>query len=338
MRRKPVPEELLQFLRDFDHFYILGHIEPDGDCIGSQIALGLFLSRIGNSSTLVNPGPFERTEVRHFAPRFSRELPKRRSEKEAIIIVDCSTLDRIGDLAEQLDGRPVAVIDHHASGELFGDVRFVDASIPATTLLVQAVIETLGEAPAPDEAKMLFFGLATDTGFFRFLDENSGDVFHAAARLAETGASPRETSALISSGRTFASRKLIGRLLERAKPYADGRFILTYMTAEERSEFGKENRDSDALYQLLLSIEGCEVIAFLREESEAVCKGSLRATSEIDVGEIATHVGGGGHQKAAGFLNRASLQETREKVIRLVTERLESQDGYPPSPTQAAQL
>ncbi|MFP4302820.1 MAG: DHH family phosphoesterase [Spirochaetaceae bacterium] len=338
MQRQPVPEELLQFLRDFDHFHVLGHIEPDGDCIGSQIALALFLNRSGKKAHLVNPGPFERAEVRHFASRFASELPRRTSEQEAVIILDSSTLDRIGDLAAQLDGRPVAVIDHHASGEHFGDIRFVDPSIPATTLMVQAVIESFEETPAPDEASMLFFGLATDTGFFRFLDQNGGDVFHAAGRLTDAGASPRESSALISGGRTFASRKLIGRLLERATSHAGGRFILTYMTAAERREFGKENRDSDTLYQLLLSIEECEVIAFVREESETVCKGSLRATSEIDVGEIATHLGGGGHQKAAGFLNRGSLQETTAKVVRLVTERLESQNGYPPSSASASQL
>jgi phosphoesterase RecJ-like protein len=338
MQREPVPEELLRFLRDYDHFYILGHIEPDGDCIGSQLALSLFLSRRGKSTRLVSPGPFERTEIRHFAPRFATFLPPKEHHREAVVIVDCSTLDRIGDLAEQLDGRPVAVIDHHATGDIFGDVRFMDASVPATTLLVLSTIEALEATPSKDEAEMLFFGLATDTGFFRFLDSQSSDVFDAAGRLVAAGASPRETSALISSGRTFASRKLIGRLLSRATAYAEGRFILTYMTAEERLEFGKENRDSDALYSLLLSIEGCEVIAFLREESETVCKGSLRATSDIHVGEIASHLGGGGHQKAAGFLNRDSLAGTMEKVVSLVTERMGGQHRYPPSRNSAAQL
>lgn len=338
MQRKPVPEELLQFLRDYDHFHVLGHVDPDGDCIGSQIGLSLFLNRLGKSTSLVSPGPFERTEVRHFSSRFSTALEAKVSDREAIAIVDCSTLDRIGPLAEQLDGRPVAVIDHHATGEIFGDVRHIDSSIPATTLLVQAIIEALDDIPSKDEAEMLFFGLATDTGFFRFLDSRSSDVFHAASRLVAGGASPRDTSALISSGRTFASRKLIGRLLNRATAYAEGRFILTYMTAQERTEFGKENRDSDALYSLLLSIEGCQAIAFLREESETVCKGSLRATGEVDVGEVASHLGGGGHQKAAGFLNRDSLNATIEKVVSLVTERLGGHDRYPPSRSSAAQL
>lgn len=338
MQRKPVPDELLEFLRDFEHFHILGHMEPDGDCIGSQVALSLFLNRRKKSTRLANPGPFERTEIRHFASRFSTTLPPRERDKEAVVIVDCSTLDRIGELADQLEGRPVAVLDHHATGELFGDVRFIDASIPATTLLILATIEAFGLTPSKDEAEMLFFGLATDTGFFRFLDSRSRDVFEAASRLVEAGASPRDTSALISSGRTFASRKLIGRLLSRATAYAGGRFVLTYMTAEERNEFGKENRDSDALYSLLLSIEGCEVIAFLREESETVCKGSLRATSDLDVGEVASHLGGGGHQKASGFLNRDSLKGTMEKVVALVTERLEGQNHYPPGRSSAAQM
>lgn len=338
MQRKPVPEELLRFLRDYDHFHVLGHVEPDGDCIGSQIGLSLFLNRLGKSTSLVSPGPFERTEVRHFSSRFASQLEPKAGEQEAIVIVDCSTLDRIGELAEQIDGRPVAVIDHHATGEIFGDVRYIDASIPATTLLVQGTIEALRETPSKDEAEMLFFGLATDTGFFRFLDSRSGDVFRAASRLVSAGASPRDTSALISSGRTFASRKLIGRLLNRATAYADGRFILTYMTAQERLEFGKENRDSDALYSLLLSIEGCEVIAFLREESETACKGSLRASGDIDVGEVASHLGGGGHQKASGFLNRDSLNGTIENVVSLVIERLGGHDRYPPSRSSAARL
>lgn len=328
MQRRPVPESLLDYIRDHHRFYILGHIEPDGDCIGSQVGLARFLARIGKEPHLVSPGPFQRTEIRHFAQEFSEHIPPEDSEPrgaetgdEAVIIVDCSTLDRIGHLAGELRSLPVAVIDHHSSGEAFGDLRFVDPSVAATTLMIQALIERYGELPSPDEAQMLFFGLATDTGFFRFLGRESEDVFGAASRLVDAGASPRDVSAMISSGRTFASRRLIGRLLNRAEAYAGGAFIMTHMTAEEREEFSKENRDSDALYGLLLAIEGCEVIALIREEP-GLCKGSLRATGEVDVGEIASLLGGGGHQKAAGFLLHAGVEETMARVREEVEKRL----------------
>ncbi len=326
MQPTPVPEELIAFIRDTRRFYILGHIEPDGDCIGSQIATARFLGRIGKETVLVSPGPFQRTEIHHFAGEFTDHIPEPSSEetKEAAIILDCSTLDRIGHLAGELRNLPVAVIDHHSSGEHFGDIRFVDPGAASTTLLVLSIIERFGEHPTADEAQMLFFGLATDTGFFRFLDRGSQEVFDAAGRLVAAGASPRDVSAMISSGRTFASRKLIGRLLDRSESYAGGQFIMTYMTALEREEFSRENRDSDALYGLLLSIEGCEVIALVREEP-GLCKGSLRATGEVDVGEVASLLGGGGHKKAAGFLSHASLEQTMRTLKELILPRLPGQ-------------
>lgn len=326
-----VPDELLSFIEAYETYYILGHVEPDGDCIGSQLSLSLFLRRIGKKTQLVSPGPFERSEVRHFADRFLTSIPPASDDgersPEAVIIVDCSTLDRIGNLAEELRGLPVAVIDHHSSGEIFGDVRFVDSTVAATTLLVQALIEARGETIATNEAELLFFGLATDSGFFRFLDRSSEDVFAAASRLVAAGASPREVSGMIVGGRSFASRKLIGNLLSRAQSYFHGRFVLTYMTADERREYGKENRDSDALYGLLLSIDECEAIAFIREESSDVCKGSLRASGPVDVGKVASTLGGGGHQKAAGFLQRRSLTDTIKEVVARVGVELGEESG-----------
>jgi len=176
---------IIDFLGKYSGYYIVGHKEPDGDCIGSQLALGAFLSRQGKKVMLLSSGPFSRTEIATFAVDFVDTLGGSALDvaSSAIIVVDCSSLSRIGSVADCLpSGLPLAFIDHHASGEASGDVRFVDPMAPAVTYLVQGIIEAF-DAPTRQEAEYLLFGLCTDTGFFRHLDERSGDVFAAVGRL-----------------------------------------------------------------------------------------------------------------------------------------------------------
>lgn len=200
-----VPDELLTFLRQFSTLYLVGHEEPDVDCLASCLALGGFLSRtLGTTCRYLDAGPFDRREVARLAPNFetSLSLPEREAHANAgVVILDCSGPSRVGRLGEQIAGLPTAVIDHHPTGGSnepeFGDVRFVDSSAPAACYLALLVIEAFGETPTADEAELLLFGIATDTGFFRHLTEHTGGLFSAVSRLVDAGASPKAVHALV---------------------------------------------------------------------------------------------------------------------------------------------
>lgn len=312
------PPGLLQALGEFDHYLIAGHSHPDGDCIASQLALGSFLKRRGKGVTLLSPGPFRRPELSPWRQDFREAVPRRSDlpKRTASIVVDASALERTGDLAEDLSRYPLVVIDHHTAGNPFGKVRYVQPQSPSTTLLIQQIIEALGEKPTREEAEHLFFGFCTDTGFFRHLTPTDFPVFPLISRLVEAGAAPRQGYYQMNGGRTLASRKLLARLIDRAESHFEGRLIFTWEKGEDRRNFGCEDRDSDRLYELLLTIEGCDGVCALREESPGSFSVGLRSLNCVDVGQLAGLFGGGGHQRAAGCLIKAeSMDLVKDQLL-----------------------
>jgi phosphoesterase RecJ-like protein len=326
MRDFSPPPPLLEFLSSHTTYYLISHTEPDGDCLASSLALGHYLERHGKRVKHFNEGPFIRTEIKGMEPIFRDSAdPAEISDDEdpAAVVLDCSTRERVGGLGSALDRMPVAVVDHHAAGEPFGDVIYVDDTAPSTSVLIQAAIEAAGAALTTEEAELILFGLSTDTGFFRHLDVGSGRAFRAVSRLVDAGASPKETFDRMYGGKSLAARKLLARLLERTEAHAGGRLALTYETMADTAEFGRENRDSDTLYQLLMGTKHCSVIALVREEDENICTGSLRSSDDTDVSKVARSFGGGGHKRAAGFMLEETLAETygrvKEAMLALVT-------------------
>ncbi|MFP4266583.1 MAG: DHH family phosphoesterase [Spirochaetaceae bacterium] len=312
----PVPEELLAALKGFSRFVLIGHEEPDGDCLSSQKGLGSFLRRRGGDTVLVSPGPFTKKEISRLSGDFSSHIPDTHRDRGTLsIVLDCSTIDRIGYLAEELGETPTAVIDHHSSGRSFGDIKYIDQEAPSVTYMVQKIITAMGDVPQADEAETLLFGLCTDTGFFRHLESESAPVFESAAELVKAGASPKRIHAAMYGGRTLASRTLLGILLSRTEALYNGRLLVTYETLEEKEKYGEENRDSDTLYRHLQEVEGCQVVLLIREESPGECSAGLRSNNHIDVGKIAGTFGGGGHAKAAGFMRYSTIKETLEAAV-----------------------
>ena len=309
---KKVPPELVDFFARYSTYIIAGHREPDGDCIGSTLALASFLERRGKKTILLSAGPFKRPEIKRYESIYQKEInAEAMPENTAVVVIDCSNIDRVGDAAKGLERFPLALIDHHATNDSNHEYCYVDGTAPSTTVLVQAVIEAMGDAPTLDEANMLLFGLCTDTGFFRHLDARSAATFEYTARLVAAGANPKKIFALMNSGKSFGSRILISRILSRIKPYYGGRLIVSYETIEDTEEYGLEGRDSDNLYQLIQSIADVEAIVLVRQETETRCSVGFRSLDRIDVSKVATGFGGGGHRQASGL----SIEGTIEPLI-----------------------
>jgi len=313
-----VPDKLIQSLQENDSFILIGHKNPDGDCLSSQRALGSFLERMEKNVLLVSPGPFNRSEIESEEKYFHTHIPVEWKEKNSLVVVlDCSTIDRIGYLADEIKGMKVAVIDHHDSGMDFGDIQYICPDAPSVTFLVHKIIESFNMVPNTKEADLLLFGLATDTGFFRHLESESNEIFLSVAKLTEYGASPKEIHAKMYGGRTLKSKQLMGKLLSRIRSEIEGKLIITYETKEDLIQFGKENRDSDAFYQQVQGIKNVEAIALIRFESDTEISVGLRSRLYADIGAIAKSFGGGGHKKAAGFTWNGSPEEITEKLIEI---------------------
>jgi len=308
---KSVPEELVHFIKTGSKFIIAGHKEPDGDCVGSQLALKSAITRLGKTAVVCSAGPFKRTELRNYAGLFVQVPPQEDKSGAKAIIVDCSGRERTGSIKDYLEEFPCAVIDHHSTVTHPPSTTqapvYIDANSPSCTLLIYKVINALGLVLTKEEAVLLLFGLCTDTGFFRHMTEKNSSVFEAAAEMIRCGASPKNIFGIINGGKSLNSRILMGRILSRTEAHFDGKLLVTYETLEEFNSFGYESRDSDALNQMLMSVAGVEALVVIRQEFADNCTVSLRSTDKINVAQLAASFGGGGHKNAAGLTMKGEI-------------------------------
>ena len=308
------------FIEQHDFFYIIGHKEPDGDAIGSCLALSHIVKAFRKNFQLLSAGPFKRTEINTYASFFSSEmtfLTEQERQKAALIIADCSEYSRLGDIDGELRNLDTFIIDHHKTAACPENAKaIICPASPSTCILIQLLYEKiLGEIPE-DCARLLFFGTCTDTGFFRFLDNSSSPIFEAVSRLVKAGANPRKTYDAISSGKPFSSRKLLGILLSKAEQHLNGKLIVTYETMEDTRLYGQEGRDTDALYSTLLATKNVEAVVFLRQESQYNCTGGFRSKDSVDVSLVAAKFGGGGHKNASGMSCEGKIDTLLPSVIK----------------------
>lgn len=303
------------FIDSHESFIIIGHKEPDGDCIASSLGISHLLKAFNKPHCILNVGPFKRTEIRPYETSFSSVLPKsyQKAENCAVIIVDCSELSRLGDIDPVVTRLDTYILDHHKTAESTAN-SIIDPSSPAASCIVQQLYEAIVGPLDKETAEILFFGLSTDTGFFRFLDTNSAEVFMAASRLVAAGANPRTTYDYITGGKPWSTRKLLGTMLDKADRFYGGRLVITTENLEDTRRMGSEGRDSDSLYQLILSSEGVEAVVFVREETDKTCTLGFRSRNEVDVSSIAAVFGGGGHKNAAGALTEGTPNTLIPKI------------------------
>ncbi|HOE08953.1 MAG TPA: bifunctional oligoribonuclease/PAP phosphatase NrnA [Treponemataceae bacterium] len=306
-----------EFINSHNAFYVTGHKEPDGDCLTSAIGVAKILQKLGKKYQLLSSGPFKRTEIKKYEALFSKtcsEFPDNR-KNIGLIIVDCSEFERLGDYERDVKDLDFFILDHHKTSEGASN-GIINTKAPATAYIVQHLYEKIIGQIDEETAKILFFGLCTDTGFFRFLDESSTEVFMAAGRLVKSGANPRAAYAEITSGKPFSTRKLLSIMLERAVQKFDGKLIYTYETLEDTRKFGHEGRDSDSLYQMLLSVDNVRAVLFIRQDTEKTCTAGFRSKEDIDVSAIAAIFGGGGHKNAAGLSTTGKIQQILPKILK----------------------
>ncbi len=312
-------ESFKAFATAHDNFIIIGHKDPDGDCISSCIVMSEIIKSMNKKYMMISAGPFKRPEIKKYESFFEPELPfmsQQDRDETGLIIVDCSELNRLGDIGD-FKGFDTFIIDHHKTSEIpEGAKAIIDSSSPAAACLTQMIYEGIVGEPDAETAKIMFFGFSTDTGFFRFLREDSAEVFQLVSRLVHYGANPNEMYDAISGGKPYSTRKLLGVLLDHAERYCNGKLVITYESMEDTKRYGTEGRDSDMLYQALLAAEGVEAVVFLRQETEHSCTGGFRSRNSIDVSKIAAKFGGGGHKNASGMSVEGKLDTLIPAIVK----------------------
>ena len=308
------------FINNHNFFIVIGHKEPDGDCISSCLGIAEILKHYNKQYQLLSAGPFKRTEIQKFEKQFTNEmefLSEEERKQTGLIICDCSEMHRLGEIEGDLRNLDTFVIDHHKTAEIPNNAEsIIYSTSPAASLLVQLLYENCVGKLTEKIAKILYFGLMTDTGFFRFLTNKDTETFLASARLVEAGANPRETYDEITSGKSYQSRKLLGVMLNHAETYLDGKLIVTYETLEDTKKYGQEGRDSDALYSALLAVKNVEAVVFVRQETDSNCTAGFRSKDRVDVSSVAAKFGGGGHKNASGLSTQGKIETLIPAIVK----------------------
>lgn len=310
-------------MRELDDFVVCGHVSPDGDCLGSQLALTAALRRLGKRVTcvLVKAEPVEANLLRVLDG--AQDLVFAGAYKGApgaFVGVDVPTRERIGEAAcALLDQAPFSfTIDHHAVDTTMCDMVYVDPDAASTTMLIWELAGYLGVERTGAVANCCYTGLVTDTGRFQYQNTDER-CMSLAAEMVAAGANPASVSREVFQNRTYASMRLEATAIMRAEFSDDGATALGYLTREDFARFGAQKSDAEPVIDALRRIEGVRVACMLREQEDCI-RGSLRAKDDTDVSAIARTFGGGGHVAAAGFTLRCTLDDAVAQVRAALAE------------------
>ena len=311
-----IPHNLLSFLKQEDDFFIATHINPEGDALGSSIALSMALETLGKKTLIYDRDPVP--DYYRFLPgheRFIHSSGGIETSAFNLLLLDCNTPDRAG--IEALEFRSSAVIDHHETEKEFGNIKWVEPHAAATGMMIFSLIKELGTPITKEIALNLYTALAIDTGTFRY-DKTTAEVLKVASELVEAGAKP----SLVSNGlyETWTEQRF--RLLILSLNTLDIRenVAFTAVTNEMFQQTGTSAEDTENFSGFPRMMKHVVVSAFFRQITDNEWKVSLRSKGDVNVAQIAALFEGGGHKNAAGFIIKGPLEAAKEKLLHHITD------------------
>lgn len=322
---------LPDLLRSQQSFLLTGHENPDGDCVGAQVALSHLLRGMGKTVHIVNPDSlaanlsFFHEHADFTVARNGEELP----DFDVAILLDCSQLSRVGSLGKRIGKRnkTIAVIDHHVGSEHGdGTVFYVDVTAAATGALIRRLYKELDVELTLPAAEGVFLSLVSDTGWFRYSNADT-EVFAMASELIALGVKASEIYDAINRQNHPDSPQVLADALQNHRLLLDGRLAHLSLDKAMIERCLRADFDTDTMMEPLRSIAGVEVVALLKERFDGNVKCSLRARGDVDVQAIVQQFGGGGHKKAAGATMMMRLGEAERAVEAAVKLALAEQPG-----------
>jgi phosphoesterase RecJ-like protein len=329
------PAELIETLRSRDNFLIATHINPDGDAIGSSVALAMALEQIGKKVALLDKHTiphqyfFMPGHDRFYTYETLQAAGLSSSDFDTLVLLDCNSPERIG--MEDKEQHPAIeemksavakgmftiVVDHHATEKGFGKVKWITAKAAATGLMVYAIIRTMGLSITKEIAHNLYTAMVIDTGNFRF-DNTDAGVFRVAAELIDYGASPsriyEDVYESFSGDRFRLYLKVIGTL------EINGCVAMQTVTKKMLEETSTVADDTENFVSFPRLMSDIKVSVLVRELCPDECKVSLRSKGDINVGKVAEHFNGGGHRNAAGCRIKSDINPAKRLVFDKIKE------------------
>ena len=314
----PPTEAVLRQIRDEllnrQRFLLTSHARPDGDSIGSQLALAFTLDILGKQVRIVNsdsapehyldfPG-MDRIEI-------ARSVPAD-TVIDAVIVMECSDLSRTG--VAGLDGRFIVNIDHHAGNRMYGSLNWFDESAAACGEMVFDLIRALDVTLTLDIATHIYLAILTDTGSFHH-SNITPRTFDICRQTVEAGVNPAAMARRVFDSNSFGKLKLIGALLDSMELVDRGRLAVLYLDDGMLDACGCTHNDTEGLINLPLTAREIQAVVFFKVSSTGEVRVSMRSKYDVDVRLVANAYGGGGHKNAAGFTVDGPLEQVKPAII-----------------------
>jgi bifunctional oligoribonuclease and PAP phosphatase NrnA len=306
-----IPREVISVFKKEDIFFLATHIHPDGDAIGSVLALSSALESLGKKTFLYNNEriPAQYRFLKGYK-RFKSSLRNIIEKKPVLVLLDCNSPERAA--LERYSFRRSVVIDHHETERDFGDVRWINPAAAATGLMIFYLIKSLGVALTKEMSENLYTAISADTGTFRY-SNTSAEVLRASAELIDAGANPELVSESLYNHWEKNRFELFMATLGNLE--VTDKLAIMHITREMFQATKTLPEDAENFSNFPRMIKGIKVAALFRETGDGFWKVSLRSKGNVNVAKTAECFGGGGHRNAAGFRISGSLDSVKEKFL-----------------------
>jgi phosphoesterase RecJ-like protein len=307
-------------LRGRQRFLLTSHVRPDGDSIGSQLALAYALDRLGKQVRIINRDPAA-AGLQAFPGVSSIELAEHvEGDYDAAVVLECGDLSRAG--IAGLDRFFIINIDHHPGNAMFGAINWFDPTAAACGEMVFDIIRNLGIGLTIEMATHIYVAILTDTGSFHY-SGISPRTFDICRQTLEAGIDPVGIARTVFDSNNVGRLRLFGAVLSTIQLDASGRLAIIYLDREMARQAGGTYDDTEGLINLPLTVKEIQAVAFFKEWDNGEYRVSLRSKGEIDVGQVAKGYGGGGHRNASGCTVPGPYDQARGIITGLVLDAIE---------------
>lgn len=308
-------DNILDEVNKANNIVILTHENPDGDAVGSSLAMYMTLKKMGKDVDLIIP---ELPRVFNFLPCADEIKKEGKNESyDLAIALDAATIKMLNGWVNYFEEASVKIsIDHHSTNTMYADLNYVNPDAPACTQVLINIIEYFGVEIDKEIGSCLLTGIITDTGGFQY-QSTTPETFEFASGLLKKGVNVSEIYKQVMNTKSRANFELRKRAIDRMEFISDGKIVCTYITKQDEIDLNAEPGDHEGIVDEGRTIEGVEVSIFIRETSKGF-KASLRSNEYVNVSDVCLMFGGGGHFHAAGCTINQSLEQVKEKIINQV--------------------
>ena len=308
-------DDILEQINKAEKIVILTHENPDGDAIGSSLAMYHALKAYGKNPDIIIP---DYPKTFNCLPGINEIKTESNEERyDLAISLDCASIKMLNGFDKYFESAKVKIlIDHHSTNTMFGDYNYVNPDAPACSQILLVMLEYFGIEVTKDIGTCILTGIITDTGGFRYQGVTS-ETFEFVAWLLNKGVNVSKVYRQVLQNKTKPNFELHRIANNRIEFLADGKITYTYITKEDEEKVGAETGDHEGIVEMGRDVEGVEVSIFVRQ-TEKGCKISLRSNDYVNVSEACSVFGGGGHPRAAGCTIPGSIEQVKDKIIKEV--------------------